>query len=192
MTSAEREGVKLKRWTRAEFEQTALILYQEHLELVEGDVIDKKGETQRHQASQELLSKWLLGAFGTKRVLREARIDVAPEDNPRNEPEPDLMALNRDMNYFCGTNPGPKDLLLVIEVADERTLGSDFHIKGPLYARAGIVEYWLLDIAGRRMIVHRDPQEGKYRFRVAYSEEENLAPLAAPESFLRVADAFAL
>ena len=191
MTSAELEGVKLKRWTRAEFEQTCLILNQEHLELVEADVIDKQGETQAHAASQPLLYDWLAGTFGAQQVRRAARIDVAPEDNPSNEPEPDLIALNRNCAELT-SNPGPRDILLVIEVADDSTLGFDFHTKGALYARAGIVEYWLLDIAGRRMIVHREPQEGRYRSRVAYTEDETLAPLAAPAAFLRIADAVAL
>lgn len=191
MTSAELEGVRLKRWTRAEFEQTAANLGLEHLELVEADVFDKGGDTPAHAASEALLYERLAGSVGAQRVRRAARIDVAPEDNPRNEPEPDLIVLNRDFAELTN-NPGPQDLLLVIEVAGDSTLGFDFHTKSPLYARAGIVEYWLLDLAGRRMIVHRDPQAGRYRYVVAYSAEEYLAPLAAPAALLRVADAFAV
>jgi hypothetical protein len=41
------------------------------------------------------------------------------------------------------------------------------------------------------MIVHRDPQMGCYASVAAYGAEERVAPLAAPESPLRVADAFA-
>jgi len=86
-------------------------------------------------------------------------------------------------------NPGPEDLRLVIEVADT-TLGFDLTTKAALYARAGIVEYWVLDMAGRRMIVHREPQGARYASVAAYSSEESVAPLAAPESSLRIRDAF--
>ena len=122
-------------------------------------------------------------------VLQEAPIDVAPEDNPSSEPGPDLSVLKREMSHFLRTNPQPSDLHLVIEVADS-TLGFDMRTKAGLYARAGIVEYWVLDVGGRRMIVHRDPQAGRYASVDAYAAEETVAPLAAPDSRFRVRDAF--
>src|SRR5207249_405048 len=118
-----------------------------------------------------------------------APIDVAPEDNPSNEPEPDLIVLKRDLSHFTNENPRPEDLQLVVEVADS-TLGFDLTTKASLYARAGIVEYWVLDIAGRRMIAHRDPKAGRYASVAAYSSEESVSPLAAPNSYFRIKDAF--
>jgi len=63
--------------------------------------------------------------------------------------------------------------------------------KADLYARAGIPDYWVFDINNRRLIVHRQPVEGKYTSIVEYREDESVAPLAAPESQFRVATAFA-
>jgi Uma2 family endonuclease len=62
--------------------------------------------------------------------------------------------------------------------------------RAALYARAGIAEYWVLDIAGRRMIVHREPRGGRYMWVVGYGEDEKLSCLATPEAELRVGDAF--
>jgi Uma2 family endonuclease len=59
-----------------------------------------------------------------------------------------------------------------------------------LYARAGIVEYWVVDVAARRLIVHRDPSEGLYGSVTAYGEEETMAPLASPAAQFRVSEAF--
>ena len=98
--------------------------------------------------------------------------------------------MKRNLSHFKSENPRPEDLQLVVEVGDS-TLGFDLTTKAGLYARAGITEYWVLDVAGRRMIVHRDPQAGRYRSVAAYSEEESVAPMAAPESYLRIGDAFA-
>jgi Uma2 family endonuclease len=131
----------------------------------------------------------LIGLFGTRFVLKEEPIDVAPEDNPTSEPEPDLIVLKRDLSHFTEGNPKPDDLHLVIEVADS-TLSLDRRTKAALYARAGIVEYWVLDIAGRRMTVHRDPQNGCYVSVVTYGADDSVAPLAAPNSYLRVRDVF--
>src|SRR5205085_9394059 len=114
---------------------------------------------------------------------------VAPQDNPTSEPEPDLIVLSRDRTHFKQRNAGPKDLQLVIEVAAS-TLGFDLRTKSALYARAGIIDYWVLDISGRRMIVHREPQAGRFLSIAAYSVEESVAPLAAPGSPFRIRDAF--
>jgi Uma2 family endonuclease len=154
-------------------------------------LINKMGKKRPHVNSTTLLQGWLVGVFGARLVNVEAPIDVSPVDNPCNEPEPDLIVLKRDLSYFTEANPRPEDLQLVVEVADS-TLGFDLITKAALYARAGIVEYWVLDIAGRRMIVHRDPRSGRYASVTAYSDEESVAPLAAPESLLRIKDAFLL
>jgi Uma2 family endonuclease len=66
----------------------------------------------------------------------------------------------------------------------------DLKIKAALYARAGVPEYWVLDVAGRRLLVHRNPQSGTYADVAAYSEQESVSPLAAPQAQFRVADAF--
>jgi len=59
-----------------------------------------------------------------------------------------------------------------------------------LYARAGIAEYWVLDVPARRLIVQRDPQAGRYLSVVAYGEGESVSPLGASGAALRVGDAF--
>ncbi len=54
------------------------------------------------------------------------------------------------------------------------------------YARAGIVEYWVLDLTGSRLIVHRRPEAGTYQDVMAYAEQESAAPLPAPGAGLVV------
>jgi Uma2 family endonuclease len=178
-----------KRWTRAEHEALyeSGLLNGQRLELVEGELISKMGKGRPHVNSAVLLLRWAVHVFGFERVLPESPIDVAPEDNPTNEPEPDLVVLKRDLTEFNQENPRPEDLELVVEVAAS-TLWFDLATKAALYARAGIADYWVLDIAGRRMIVHREPREGRYASVLVYGSEESVAPLAAPGTPLRIAD----
>ncbi len=180
-----------KLWTRSEYDELSSsgLLNGQRMELIEGELIDKMGKKRPHVNSLTLLHGWLVKVFGVRLVNPEAPIDVAPEDNPTNEPEPDIIVLKRDLSHFTSANPSPQDLQLVVEVADS-TLGFDLTTKAALYARAGIVEYWVLDVAGRRMIVHRDPQKGRYASVTAYGNEESVAPLAAPESRFPIRDAF--
>jgi Uma2 family endonuclease len=180
-----------KRWTRSECEvaEAAGLFDQERLELIDGELISKMGKKRPHVNSDSRLFAWLIRVFGEDNVNFEAPIDVSPEDNPTNEPVPDQIVLKPSYTGFLSDMPQPEDLALVVEVADT-TLTFDLTVKAALYARAGIVEYWVLDFSGRRLVVHRDPQDGRYRSIVAYSEQESVAPLAAPDSAFPVGRAF--
>src|SRR5256885_13405791 len=86
-----------KVWTRAECAilEVSGILDGQHLELIEGDLINKMGKKRPHVNSLTLMMAWLIQVFGARFVQPEAPIDVAPEDNPTNEPEPDCIVLTR-------------------------------------------------------------------------------------------------
>ena len=182
-----------KRWTRTEYErvEAAGIFDQQRVELIEGELFDKLAKTRREIVASSMVIGWLIPAFGTYRSSYAAPIDVAPEDNTRNAPQPDMIALTREyseLRYWTDT-PQPRDLELVIEIADT-SLVFDLTVKASLYARAAIVEYWVLDVPGRRLIVHRDPQNGQYGSVTAYNEQEGVAPLGAAGSTLQVRDVF--
>ncbi len=182
-----------KRWNRAECERLEAlgIFEQQHVELIEGELIVKMGKNRPHVRAAALLTAWLIQVFGGLRVNAQAPIDVAPEDNPTNQPMPDLIVITREYSDsdFGLAIPQPKDLDLVIEIADT-SLAFDLTVKAALYARAGIVEYWVLDVPGRRLIVHRDPQSGQYGSVTAYNEQEGVAPLGATGSTFQVRSVF--
>jgi Uma2 family endonuclease len=116
-------------------------------------------------------------------------IDVASEDNPTSEPEPDMAVLAKVGTEYPVANPPASDVRLVIEISDS-TLAFDLGPKARLYARAGIPEYWVFDIGGRRVIVHRGPAAGGYSMVTTYAEGEIVAPLAFPGALFPVAVAF--
>jgi Uma2 family endonuclease len=180
-----------KRWSRPECDRLEAlgIFEQQRVELIEGELIDKMGKNRPHVDTLTLLFGWLIQVFGLRFVNTEAPIDVAPEDNPANQPQPDLIVLKRDYSTFRSATPQPQDLDLVIEIADT-SLAFDLTVKAALYARAAIVEYWVLDVPGHRLIVHRDPQSGQYGSVTAYSEQEGIAPLGAPDSTFQVRTVF--
>ncbi len=96
-----------KRWTRAECStlEAAGFLDYEDLELVEGELISKMGKKRPHVNSFTVLQAWLMQVFGWRFVNSEAPIDVAPEDNPTNEPVPDVIVLRRDQSRFTSNPP---------------------------------------------------------------------------------------
>jgi Uma2 family endonuclease len=176
-----------KTWTRAEvavLEGTGLF-DGTHFELIEGELIDKMGKLRPHVIGVKHCLLALAAVFGEDFVDVGAPIDVSDADNPRNEPEPDVIAL-RSRSSDLSSNPAPADLALVIEVADS-TLRLDRSTKARLYARAGIVEYWVLDIRDRRLFVYRDPAGDAYQTRLAFGESESVATLAHPDQSISVA-----
>jgi Uma2 family endonuclease len=181
-----------KRWTREEcipLESSGLF-EKERIELIEGELISKTGKNRPHVNAFTLMHIWLLKAFGEQFINVEAPIDVSPNDNPTNEPVPDLIVLNRESDTIVSGNPEPRDLNLVVEISDT-TLAFDLTTKAWLYARAGIIEHWVLDVTGRRLIVHRNPVSGKYESVTVYGENESVAPLTTPAAEFRPAQALA-
>ena len=185
-----------KRWTRGECRtlEAAGLWERERLELIEGELISRMGKKRPHVNAMIYVMKWLTEVFGPLYVTPEAPIDVSPEDNPANEPEPDLVVLKQPCSAYESANPGPSDVRLLVEISDT-TLAFDLGIKARLYARAGIPEYWVVDVVGRRIVVHREPvhrepRAGAFENVASYREGESIAPLSAPGRGFLVDDAF--
>lgn len=174
--------VPRKVWTREEAHALVDlgVPNAERWELIDGELIDKTGKKRPHVIWQGKVHAWLRAVFGDNRVESEAPSDVATDDNKINEPEADLKVLRRTSEEYA-SNPQPEDILLLVEISDS-TVRFDLGPKARLYARAAIMEYWVLDIPGKQLIVHREPEKGRYRSVVAYETQEEVAPLAAPEA----------
>ena len=167
------------RWTRDDcdvFERAGVLVYR--YELVEG-VINRLGQNYMHANMVRLLIAWLFSAFGEEFIFTQTSIDVWPEDNPTNKPEPDGIVLARPAAELTA-NPRPADIRLLVEAADT-TVAYDLAVKAALYARAGIVEYWVVALTERTLVVHREPVNGVYQNVTAYSETSGVPPLAAPD-----------
>lgn len=153
-------------------------------ELIEGDIVDKRGRKPPHVLVVTLVFRALAAIFGFDLIQSQAPVAL----DEHNEPEPDAAALVRPLReYLTRGTPTPEEVRLVVEIADT-TLAADLTAKAALYARFGIAEYRVVDIAARRLVVHRQPGAGGYADVVSYSEAEEAAPLAAPHSTVRVAD----
>ncbi|MBL8214299.1 MAG: Uma2 family endonuclease [Bryobacterales bacterium] len=177
------------RWTRDHYRQLVTAgVDPKQFELLEGELVDRMGKKRPHVNALLELHSWLTQVFGKLFVNTEAPIDVAPGDNAVNEPEPDLIVLTRP-SWEYSSNPPPNELRPVIEISDS-SLGLDLKRKSNLYARASIAEYWVVDIPNHRIIVHRQPAEGRYQSVIAYLEHESVTPHAAPEALFEVRRAF--
>jgi Uma2 family endonuclease len=119
--------------------------------------------------------------FGEQFIETEPSIDVAPEDNPTSEPDPDIIVLARPTWEFA-SNPTPSDIRLLVEVSDT-TKRFDSKTKALLYARAGIGEYWVVDVKAKKLIVHRSPAAGTYQSIETYRGAAMVASEVIAKSF---------
>ena len=176
-----------KTWTRDELllvEATG-VFEDTHFELMDGELIDKTGKKHPHVRSTKETVIALESVFGQANVVQEASIDVAPEDNARNEPEPDVIVLRSSFRNMT-RNPKPSEIALVVEIADT-TLRHDLTTKARLYDRAGIGEYWVVDLRNARLHVFRDPSDGEYGVQFELGKTDSVSPLEGPGHMIAIA-----
>lgn len=178
-----------KRFTRSEVNRLSEIgIFEgQRYELIEGDLIDKLGQNPPHAGTVAWLLPWLTETFGVSAVRCQLPIEVAFEDQERNEPEPDYAVLAEPGPIYFERHPRGDELLLVIEVADT-TVYFDRRVKSALYARASVREYWVLDVSARALFVHRHASGGSYKQVTRFAEDETVAPESRPEASVRVSD----
>lgn len=128
------------------------------VELIEGELVWMSPIGSPHASAVAGLNAYFSASLGN-RVLVWVQNPIRLGD--RSEPEPDVVLLRPRPDRYRSGHPGPEDILLVIEVADT-TLDYDRSVKGPLYARHGIGEYWIVNLNDELVEVHLDPGPNGY------------------------------
>jgi Uma2 family endonuclease len=149
--------------------------------LIDGVILEEGPMNPPHAITLELVEEALRAAFGRGWRIRTQSPLVLGQDL---DPEPDFAVIAGTPR---GSSGHPTTAELVVEVADS-SLDFDTNNKRLLYARAGIRDYWVVDVNGRRLLVYRDPQAGDYATRQALGAADTVSPLAAPAAGVRVAD----
>lgn len=126
------------------------------VELLEGEIIVMAAMDAAHAFPVQELTLLLARALPNHLRVR-TQLPIAPDDE--NEPEPDF-AIVPEGTQADGTDA--TTALLAIEIANT-SLRDDLQRKARIYARAGIPEYWVVDVKKRELIVHRSPAGEKYR-----------------------------
>ena len=164
-----------KKFTREEVQQMqdSGIFAGQRFELIDGDLIDKMGQNPAHVRAIQLVLGSLMSLFGIDRVRGQAPVDAATNDRERNLPEPDVAVLAEWRSEFNLRQPCGDELLVAIEVSDT-TLYSDTTNKRDIYARAGVPEYWVIDLNARRVMVYRSLSEGIYTQITLVGESESV------------------
>jgi Uma2 family endonuclease len=184
-------SLRSRRWSRVEYERLVErgMFEGEHLELLDGLLVVREPQGSRHSAAVAALSEVLKRAFGVGFHVRP-QLPVALDDS--SEPAPDIVVVpGRPWGYLHGHPTTP---LLLVEIA-ETSLSLDRRHKSALYARAGLADYWIVNLPGGILEVYREPAPTvsadpgwAYRSVQVLTRGASVAPLAAPEARIAVAD----
>lgn len=140
------------------------------MELIEGEIIEMAPIGSRHAGIVNRLTQTLVQALSGKAIVAVQNPVVLSNIS---EPQPDLAVLHFRDDYYTNAHPLAQDALLVIEVSTS-TLHYDRETKLPLYARAGIPEVWIFDVAGKYLEIHRHPDDGRYTVQDRVTELNHL------------------
>ena len=148
------------RWTVDDYHRMAevgLLDADARVELIEGEIVELAPIGDPHIAASIRLLHLLVAAVGERGGVSAAN---PVRLNPHSEPQPDFSVLRPRADYRT-RGPRPDDVMLAVEVSDT-TLRRDRGVKRPLYASAGIPEYWIVDLEARQVEIHRSPAGDTY------------------------------
>lgn len=175
-------------WTRAEYERAVnqgLLDEDDPVELLDGEIVFVSPENQLHIATTDLVVERLRRVFGRGFVVR---VQHPLSIGDRSLPEPDVAVVAGKPRDFPQAHPTMA--LLVVEVADS-SLRRDLGQKARAYARAGIADYWVADVRGRVLHVHRDPSADGYQSVRKLGIRSSVRPVSRPRSRIKVSELLA-
>jgi Uma2 family endonuclease len=186
------EGVRTRRWTRAEYDRLVEIgVFQpgDPVELLGGDLVVSEPQTSAHYTAIGLVDSALRAALGREWLIR-SQGPLALDDE--SEPEPDVALVPGGWRDYRHEHPARP--VLVVEVALS-SLRLDREHKGSLYARAGLGDYWILNLVDRVLEVYHEPvadTAAPFGWRYASIDrleaDASVTPLAAPSARILVSD----
>jgi Uma2 family endonuclease len=166
--------------------ERGLLEADDHVELLEGVIVASPSQSPLHSSVILCIDAALRRGVGERALIR---VQMPMVTGPRSAPEPDVAVVPGTPVDYRDRHPG--SALLAVEVSDS-SLPQDRLTKSRIYARAGILEYWIVNLRDRRLEVHVGPDADKRVYSsirsIALGESVELA--AFPGTRIAVSDLF--
>jgi Uma2 family endonuclease len=163
--------------------RTGILSEDDPVELLEGWLVEKMPRNPAHTFSTERSRDLLQGALPEGYFVNSQQ-SITTSDS---EPEPDNAIIRGVREDYLEQHPSPKDVVLVIEVADS-SLRHDQTVKGHIYAVAGILVYWIVNLVDRQLEVYTQPlpEQGFYKQRTIYSLTDSVPLVIDDKEIIRL------
>ena len=147
----------------------------DRVELIKGEIIPMASKGTLHSTFSRRLIRELSKLITNQATLQSQDPIIIP---PNSESEPDIAILKNKDDDYLDYHPIAQDVLLLIEIADSY-LKYDQEVKLPLYAEAGITDYWIFNLIENCLETHNQPfqyLQGKsgYRIKVIFLPNETV------------------
>jgi len=172
------------KWTLEEYHRMidSGVLDDRQVELIRGEIVEMAPEGKPHADFSSKAGNYLVRLLGERAEVRHAKPITLPDDS---EPEPDVAIVQFFEEEYQKHHPYPENIFWVIEYS-ESTLKKDLELKTQVYAEAGILEYWVVNLKDRSIITFNEIQDGRYLRRESYTEG-SIHPSAFPDLSVSVA-----
>jgi len=139
--------------------ETGILPEGQAVELLEGEIYTMSPVNSPHASCVKKITRLLYATLEQHAYLVSVQDPIRLDAHT--EPEPDLAVLRYRADFYQHAHPSPQDVLLIIEVSDS-SLHKDLTIKLPLYAKAGIPEVWIVNLADNTLAVYHQPANNAY------------------------------
>lgn len=164
---------------------TAGILEErDRIELIQGELTMMPPIGPEHSSHTRRLTNLLPRKLPETVILQMNEPITIPNHS---EPQPDAAIVKARPDNYRKAHPTPKDVLLVIEVADS-SADFDNTVKAKLYGKAGIPEYWIVEIGEACVRVFTEPSKQGYRTIKEYHRGDKVKCGTVPELHLAVTE----
>ena len=176
-------SITIAKWTIEQYHKlvNAGMLLDRRVELLSGDIIEISPEGMPHAVYCGDAVDYLKQLMGDRAKVREAHPITLPNDS---EPAPDIAVVMLAQNRYLDHHPYPADIFLLIEYADS-TLTKDLNTKQRIYAQAGILEYWIVNLQASELIIFRQANSAGYETETRLATG-NISPLSFPDIDIEV------
>jgi len=162
--------------------EVGILDHQDRVELIDGEILHMSPIGSKHQGIINILTNLFVPLFLNKAIVQvQGPIKIANFS----EPEPDVLLLKPRADFYTKKHAQAKDTLLLIEVADS-SLEFDKEIKLPIYAKAKIKEYWIINLKDDQIEIYRSPKDGIYKSISIAKVGDKISCLAFPKKSIPV------
>ncbi len=170
-------SVTIAKWTIEQYHELVAtgILDDRRVELLAGDIVEMPPEGMPHAVYCGRTVKYLRNLLGDRAEIRETHPVTLPNNS---EPEPDVAIVRAPDTQYLAHHPYPEDIFWLIEYSDT-TLTKDLNTKQRIYAQAGILEYWVVNLQALELIVFRGVGNDGYQTETRLNDG-SIAPLSFP------------
>jgi Uma2 family endonuclease len=182
-------SITIAKWTIEEYHELIAkgILDDRRVELLDEDIVEMPPAEMPHAIYCGRTVEYLRELLRDRAKIREAHPVTLPNNS---EPEPDVAIVRAPDTQYLAHHPYPADIFWLIEYSDT-TLAKDLNTKQRIYARARILEYWVVNLQASELVVFKGVGNDGYQTETRLNDG-SIAPSSFPDLEVEVRELFSI